>query len=311
MGEMDRVWTGPGEPPAGVTPWKTVASVPYVPEGPGPATEKYALSPNGDLLAHVSKFSSLSVVIYSFKEKRVVQTLKLQETAGEAEVVEFTSDERLLVHRFKGAQDGFEMWDLKGSLRVKAWEIPHSPDGCARPALSPDGTLLAVVAPDTLRANETIPTLFVYELPLGTPRKLPVTDLSAGAAKATGLAFSNDGTKIGVLFEQAPNGLLVVFRSKGLIKPLVSQMLNPVAAHPEGPFNGSSILWLTEDTLLLYGRVILSSTTGAPLADLGTAGVASQMFVKPDTCELDLPGQRPEHGIAQVKLKMADIAKMK
>jgi hypothetical protein len=309
MGQMDRIWTGSSEPPAGITPWKPVASVPYVAESQVP--EKYALSPNGELLAHVSKFPALSVLVYSFKDKRVVQTLKLQDTFGEAEVLEFASDERLLVHRFKNGLDGFEVWDVKGGSRIKAFEAPHLNGEWAKPAISPDGTMLSLVAPDTTRAGESITTVFVYELPLGAFHKLPITDLGAGGnSKATGLAFSNDGTKIGVLFEQNPNGLFVVFRSKGMVKPVLSQPLIPVAAHPDGAFNGSSIMWLTEETLLLYGRVILSSTTGAALADLGTSGVAGQLFAKPDVCELDLPGQRPEHAIALVKLKMPEIAKL-
>jgi hypothetical protein len=309
MGQMDRIWMGPGDPPEGITPWKTVASVPYVPEAQQ-QLDKYALSPNGELLAHVSKFPTLSVLVYSFKEKRVVETLKLQETAGEAEMFEFLSDDRLMVHRSKNGLDGYEVWDIKTNTRIKAFETPHTNGECVKPALSSDGSLMALVAPDTDRSGQTIPTIFVFELPLGINHKLPVADLGAGAnSKTTGLAFSPDGTKISVLFEQPPNGLLVVFRSKGMVKPLISQpMLVP--AHPDGKFEGSSIIWLAEDTLLLYGRGILSGTTGAALADLGTVGVAAQRFSKPDLCQFDLPAQQPERGIALVKLKMADIAKL-
>ncbi len=70
------------------------------------------------------------------------------------------------------------------------------------------------------------------------------------------------------------------------------------------------MLWLTNDALLLYGRSVLSSRTGAEVGDLGVLSVAGQTFLKPDVCELNVQSLPSLHGVAIVKLKPDEIAKV-
>jgi hypothetical protein len=310
QGQIDLIWTGANDAnlPENTKPWKPAVTAPYVPETA--AVEKYALSPSGELLAHVSTFPSFSVLVYSFKEKRVLQTIKLQEANGEASVFGFINDERLLVLRSKGGLSGFELFDSRAATRIKGFDIPKTAPAAVAPALSPDGTQMAIVAPDTARSGDTVVTIFLYDFPATTPRKLVVSDLNANTSSTpTGLVFSPDGQKIAVLFEQGANGLLTIFKAHRDTKPAVSQPMLPVPAQPSGMFYGSSLIWLNDDALLLYGRAILNANTGVSIGELGMPNVISHNFAKPDQAQLEVPVTSSERALSLVKLKMDEIGK--
>jgi len=303
--QLDRTWIGAETPPEDVKPWKPAGSMSLVPDPK--VAEKYAISPNGDLVAHVSSFPSYSVLVHSYSQKRVVQKLKLSEieTGGDADVLGFASDERLLVHRFKES-DSIELWDVKNNALLKAFDIPRFTSEHP-PVLSPDGSMLAVAERDTTKSGEKVMTIFVYDLPACTQRKLPIADLTTSSdTAATGIAFSADSSRIAALFEQGANGLLVVFNTTGQPKE-ISNTLYPVPSRPQNVFTGTSLLWLGNDALLVYGRTVLSSTTAAELGDLGVLSVSSQSFLPPDICHLNI---QPLQGVAVVKLKMDQIKKL-
>jgi hypothetical protein len=158
-------------------------------------------------------------------------------------------------------------------------------------------------------------SISIFDLPSANLRKLlvPTTDLTPSNETSTsGIAFSTDGSKIAALFEQDSAGLLVVFSTGRAAKqPLLhSQVLPTIPSRPQNPFAGSSVLWLTNDALLLYGRSVLSSRTGAEVGDLGVLSVAGQTFLKADVCELNVQSLPSLHGVAIVKLKMDEIAKV-
>jgi hypothetical protein len=310
QGQIDLIWTGASEEnlPENTKPWKATLSAPYVPETS--AVEKYALSPSGELLAHVSTFPTFSVLVYSFKEKRILQTIKLQEAQGDATVLGFMNDERLLVQRTKGGLYGFELFDSRAGTRIKGFDAPKTAAASVAPALSPDGTQMAIVAPDSPRPGDTFVTIFLYDFPATSPRKLIVSDLNANTSSTpTGLSFSPDGTKIAVLFEQGANGLLTIFKSHREAKPVLSQPMLPVPAQPGGTFNGSSLLWVSDDALLLYGRAVLNANTGVSLGELGVPNVLSHDFAKPNQAQLEVSVTPSERAVSLVKLKMDEIGK--
>ena len=106
----------------------------------------------------------------------------------------FATGERLLVHRLKDGHDTMDIWDAKTNKLAKTFEIPK-PSLESPPALSPDGSMLAVSGKDTPKTGgEPVMALFLYDLPSATLRKLPVVDLSTtGESKNTGITFSLDG----------------------------------------------------------------------------------------------------------------------
>src|SRR5207249_5163296 len=101
--QLDRIWVGPANAPENLKAWKPAGSFTRAPDDK--VIEAYAVSPNGDLLAYVSSFPIYSVVVKSYKQRRIVQTLKLQDPGTEADVLGFATDDRLLVHRVN-AKDG-------------------------------------------------------------------------------------------------------------------------------------------------------------------------------------------------------------
>ena len=98
-----RMWTVYGSrlenPPRSLKPWQPAGSISY-PTGTN-AIEKECISPDGDLVAHVSTVLSFSVLVDSYKQHRIVQSLKLQER-WRGRCAGVCSNDRLLVHRLEG-----------------------------------------------------------------------------------------------------------------------------------------------------------------------------------------------------------------
>ena len=303
QGEINRVWIGPGDGPDGLKPWAPAGSTPFVSDPK--AGDRFVLAPDGNLLAYITSFPSLSVHLYSF-EKKTQQNIKLQESYGIAEILGFVSNTRLLVRREKDGKVGCELIDTNGDT---IHDIGTQKFNCnsVTSAVSPDGSMLAVASLDA-QHPPAVPTIFLYDLSNGVPRKLAVSDLAGSPVTTpTSLVFSPDGTRVAALYEQTPNGLLVVFRTKSSLKPLISLPLNPVPAQPDPNFAGSSMIWVGDDTLCLYGKSILNSTTGAIVGDIGIPNVTSQHFTKAGLLELGLAAASGDHQIAMVKLKLDQL----
>jgi hypothetical protein len=151
--------------------------------------------------------------------------------------------------------------------------------------------------------------LYVHDLGQFGSRRMPISDLDPRWNVApTGLAFSPDNSKVAVLFEQGPNGLLVVLRSRALAKAVSEQVFNPMPVQSHD-FSGSAIAWLSNDALLLYGQTIIRTDNGRTIGDIGIPNITSQHFSKPDLLEIGLSGTSGDEQIAMVKLKMDDIDK--
>jgi hypothetical protein len=126
------------------------------------------------------------------------------------------------------------------------------------------------------------PTLLQFDLLTG--KRLPsikITEVDPSqAGTLTGLAYSNDGTKLATLFEHNESALLLGYDATGGHK---------FAEHvyPDGPLDGAShsqpdsgaIAWLDPSPLwLLYGQGFINSKTGAHVksADLGLGTIVNQ-----------------------------------
>ena len=211
-----------------------------------------------------------------------------------------------MVHRNKGGKNCIEQWDLKTGAKLKPIDL-YEYDVNSPPTISPDGSAMALAVHDRTHAELSIPIL-LFDLPGGNGRKLTISDLNAtDSTLVSGLAFSPDGTKLAALYEQGANGLLGLFNLQGGGKQIYSPSLLPIPGKSQIPFIGSSILWLTNDALLVYGRSVLT-TGGAVVGDLGLLSIQSQAFEKPDTCNLRI--QSPSlRAVAVVKLKIDQISR--
>ncbi len=319
-GEIDRYWAGAGDAPSspasavpasstGATKaWTIAGSAPFVPETTVP--NRYAMSADGDLLAHITTFPSLSVAVYSFNKKSQIQILKLLESDGEADVVGFLGNDRLLVHRAVGTENGFEIWNARDGKSPREFHCEPFEQIGTPLALSPDGTMLAIASRDQPRPGiQGGAALYIHDLGQFGVRRLAIADLDPRWNVApTGLAFSPDNTKIAVLFEQGANGLLVIFHSKTIVKPVSEQVFNPMPVQSHD-FVGSSLTWLNEDALLMYGQTVVRTDNGQTIGEIGIPNITSQHFSKPDLCQLGMTGASGEKQIATAKLKMDEIEK--
>ncbi len=301
-GQWDRVWVGPGAAPDETNAWTTDGTVPYVPQ----ENARFALSPDGDLLAHVATFPMLSVQLYSFKKKSSIPPIKLDPALGEAGVVGFTANDRLVVRRSLNAATGCELWDVHSGARMRTFNTPNFQLGCCDSAISPDGKVMTISGPEKPGGNIT--TIYLCDLgPGGTPRMLTVSDLPPGLLKPTGMAISNDSSKVAVLYEHGLDGLLFICTVKDSAKAVLSQPLTPMPAQAEHGFTGSSLLWLSDSAISLYGESVLDVKTGSNLGDIGVEHVIGQHFMKPDLCELAIAPDHGERQIATLKLKMDQL----
>ena len=92
----------------------------------------------------------------------------------------------------------------------------------------PDGKVMTISGPEKLGGNIT--TIYLCDLgPGGTPpTMLTVSDLPPGLLKPTGMAISNDSSKVAVLYEHGLDGLLFICTVKDSAKAVLSQPLTPM-----------------------------------------------------------------------------------
>src|SRR5205814_4366429 len=110
--------------------WSIMPGAPPQQEGKIPRShdpnvcDSYVLAPDGDLLARLSSFPTLSVLVYSYSTGNLKQTLPLQDDPNQsvtAEVFAFVSPSRLLVkrHTERNGIDGLEVWHSKANKKLK------------------------------------------------------------------------------------------------------------------------------------------------------------------------------------------------
>jgi hypothetical protein len=151
---------------------------------------------------------------------------------------------------------------------------------------------------------QDIPTLIPFDLTTG--RRLASTRITevdpSQSGGLTGLAYSNDGSKLAALFEHDQSALLLAYDAANGKK--ISDRVypfGPLEGAPHSQPDNGAIAWLDPAPLwLVYGQGFLSTKTGAHLksADLNVGTVISQRVLDEHHIELVVS----ENGSRQVKV---------
>jgi hypothetical protein len=285
-------------------------------------SDAYALSPDGELLARISSFPSLQLHVYSFSSGTLKQTPKLQEDPSvRSEVFGFASADRLLVRRTNDARriDAFEIWDIRAGRMLRRVQVPPFDKTASSVAISPDGLTLAVAARGDSPQSppDAQPILYLYDVSgqggSGLRSKSAISELRApGAVRPSGMAYSSDGTRLTLLFEEGRNGLMITYSiTPGRLAMASQKVYAPMPVQPPAGWEGSSLVWVNSNALLLYGQILLDATTGDPIGSTGLSEITSQHFTRPDLCELVYRDPRSgQPAIALVKLNQEQIAEL-
>jgi len=232
--------------------------------------EQYAISPDGQRLARIVSWPTLSIQVWLFGEQRVGELVELNASLGSPSLLGFLSDGLVAVAWEQQGAWGLELVDLRQNRRGAGAVLEGVQTLHRNFAVSPDGRSFAVAA----RTREG-PAAVLFSLPNVRPtRVLPIRLLDPRwGVEPTGLAFSAAGRSLAAYFEQDGNGLLVSWAIPGgrESKPLLfpAGTLPPRGETGEGPV--FSLLGNGE-AALLYGRDLIHTGTGRRL---GTTAIQS------------------------------------
>ena len=143
-------------------------------------------------------------------------------------------------------------------------------------------------------ATRTDDAITLMQFDLLTSRSLPaiaVKELDPGLCGCpTGLAYSNDGQNLAVLFENGGSALLLAYdsttgkRTSNFVYPS-----GPLDGEQHGDFHGSSLIWLDPSPFwLVYGQGIISTQTGMHIrsADLNQREPSMQRMLDDDRIQI-------------------------
>lgn len=281
---------------------------------------RFAITPDGEQLATISKFPQLSAQIKSFKDASKPPVLLYLENrpnmSTDPELVGFTSPNHLLTRWKAPGGFAFEMIDISSRQQVYRMVTPaYEPTGYPM-VVSRDGKLAAIATKIQNPSTRLVkPTLLFYNLETG--KQLDnTTEITLDAqwpVTPTGMAFSNDSKKLAILFEQSGNALMLAYE----LDPATGQARR-VAEYvfPAGPlpgrdlrsFNGNALAWLPGDTAwLVYGQGLFSVATGQPLPELGLPGVERYRINLPSTLLIVGPWPPETRQISSLQLDLAAI----
>jgi hypothetical protein len=275
---------------------------------PNASLNHYILSPDGQFLARIATFPRLCAQVLTFGNNRP-RVIDLDSRLGTPELVGFTPDQRMLVHRQGTGPGALEVIDLKPTnLPPTRIDTPSAPIGLA---INKDASLGAVIA-----VGQGSPVLYIFDLVSG--KQIGIQEITSidqrWAAAPSGIAFSDDSSQIAVLFEAQGNALLLSYqidRGKAALNK-VAELVFPTGMLPgvdKHCYNGNPLVWLPDGSgWLVYGQGILEGVGGSQVADLGVSGVESARFVQPDTVELIR--QNPPGGPKQIDLLHLDMDKI-
>jgi hypothetical protein len=294
-------------------------------------SNKYVIAPDGMHCARTAAFPYPCIVTYTFGDRSAADVTRLDQWSDVGlsdEVLGFVSADRILVRRTK-SNDGtqvVELWDLKHKVMLKRFDINQHETDSATEAISPDGQTLALAARDEKsRTHDASILLYDVSSPevdvmhgspttRRTPReqnalrtRIPISDYKIpGPFKPTGFAFSPDSKEVAVLIEQQGIGLLVVHSTSGG-RAILSKSYPPLPSQAPSGFSGSSIIWLDDNSILLYGQSVLNATSGDIIGDTGFPDPHQQHFSAPDTIDLVFADPQGRHHIAVVKVAMSKL----
>jgi hypothetical protein len=234
-------------------------------------TPTYACSADGKQWARITSFPKLSLEVSSFAGDEAPLRIPLVTEFGEASVVGFASPSRVLVRYQKEEMGRLEVWDIKSRKFVVQNGLPPAPANAANGVLSPDGQQFASVGMTRIK-GASHGTLVVFDATTpAMPRIVQLTGIDdQRAVHPTGMAFSADGKRLGILYEQAGNTVLLSYAM-----PAVTP-LPPIAA-PAGKVTGGANESLGGrltsvaggKAWLVGGNAVIDADSGKLLGELG------------------------------------------
>jgi len=270
------------------------------------------LSGNGQHLAWIINWPKLSAQIWSFPGERVMAKVDLDATLGQSQLLGFSSADRLLV-RWGGDNGPFsiEVFSLASQSQVCKFDAINFDPTSATLAISEKTQRLAIVG-----VVDKTPTLAQYDLSTGkTSSTIPIAEIDPSQpVKPTGLAYSSDGKRLALLFENNGSALLLVYDADSGKK--LSEFDYPAFPFSGGQspnqFLGSAIIWLDPSPCwLVYGQGIIdaqdgSVVGGANKVQLMVDNVVGQRLMSDDRLEL----MTVDNNVKHISIATLDRAKL-
>jgi len=170
----------------------------------------YALSASGTRIARITTFPTLGVDIVSLDAAPAPRRIAFDTTYGQPRVVGFASDDHLLVRWDLDGKAGIQVLDLKKSTIGKGIDVPSNPWHPLNRAMSADGRFYALVGSSTAANGEERTELAIIDVRANTIRRIPITGIGPQwAPHPTGVAFSQDGRRIGILYERGDEAVIL------------------------------------------------------------------------------------------------------
>jgi hypothetical protein len=289
--------------------WQNQSGQLQLPGSPGP---NCVLSGNGQHLAWIIDWPKLSAQVWSFPSARVMAKIDLDSSIGpKRQLLGFSSADRLLVRW--GDDTGpttIEVLSLKDQARVCKFDALPRESNVATLAISESRQRLAVVG----RSADGTPTIAQFDLTTGTPASTtPIAEIDAkSSVNPTGLAYSADGKKLAILFENSASALILIYDTdSGKKTSEFDYPAFPFTLPQSVQFQGSALVWLDPSpALLLYGEGAIDTydgtVAGGPNMRLMVENVVGQRVLANDQLEL-LTGDNNNRHISIATLDRAKL----
>ncbi|QOV88133.1 YncE family protein [Humisphaera borealis] len=251
-----------------------------------PLSGNYALHPSGTLVARIGAFPTLGVDLISTSDLLTAPQRVPFPPAGSPikaisrpKVVGFVADERVLVHGEDGDRSAMLVFDIRNRGISRDNYVPTGPWTPTNRAASPDGRFFAIVGETLGTDGQPQAELAVVDVLAYTVRKTPIVGVDKQwAAAPTGVAFSQDGKKLAILYERNGQAAILwqqfdakvmpgeVRRLQVMVPPAVGNAPpeegTPPVAGRLASINGGRA-WL------VGGNAIVDAANGQPIGDLG------------------------------------------
>lgn len=271
--------------------------------------DHYILSPDGDLMVRIVNWPRMSAQVWSFSRRQVVQSVDLDSRLGQAMLIGFANDTQFVVQWTQGDLSGMEYLDAVTGRHLRQVNLPRGRRQVSDYAFSPDGKSIALPVQFDQGAY-----IALYEFPTGRPgRRFQLKDIDPhGNVQPAGIAFSPDGRRLAVLFQQNGNGLLLCWNVAGPVPPLEYIYPNGFGFIDRRELHGTALQWLDDTDWLLWGRGIIDADTGKSLGQVGLADVYNQHGVEPGVVQLVIPSAEAQlRRMVQVRFDSDHLASAK
>lgn len=247
---------------------------------------RFVLSPDGGKLAWIGTFPRRSIQIWSFDAGKLSR-IDLDTARGDAELIGFSAPDRLLLRWGSDpSTPEIEVLNIEAQSSVCHFKTVKLESAHPILAICP-ATQRLVVASRIKR----VPTLVQYDLNDG--QAFQYTRISqldpALDVDPKGLAYSNDGKRLGVYIEHEGSALLVSYDADGATKPV--DLVYPEGATPgvthENFLAGNALASLDPSPCwLVYGDAVIDARSNDVLANIGVKNIIAQRVLEGDRLQL-------------------------